>query len=155
MIIRKLKWGNEPDAMLREYSPIIPKGKTLDLGMGEGRNSIFLAKAGFEVEGIDILQEDVGRCLEIAKQEGVKVKAIVGDFRNIDIPKNKYALIVCAWSLNFLKKSESQEIFSKIKKGIKRGGSIYIGVLSTDDPGCKRLKSTLEELEENTFFLQS
>ena len=37
-------WGLEPDWELRAYLEVIPKGKALDLGIGEGRNALFLAK---------------------------------------------------------------------------------------------------------------
>lgn len=47
-------WGLEPDHLLKDYARLIPKGMVLDLGIGEGRDALFLAKMGYEVEGIDI-----------------------------------------------------------------------------------------------------
>ena len=39
--------------LLTFYSAIKQKGKLLDLGCGQGRDAIALAKIGFEVTGID------------------------------------------------------------------------------------------------------
>ncbi len=56
-------WGLKPDPLLVKYLPQIPKGKALDIGAGEGRNSFFLAKEGFEVEAIDIVKEGLKNVL--------------------------------------------------------------------------------------------
>jgi hypothetical protein len=38
---RKFYWGLKPDSLLIKYLSLIPKGKALDIGAGEGRNSVF------------------------------------------------------------------------------------------------------------------
>lgn len=49
-------------------------GKVLDIGIGEGRNALFFAKQGFAVEGIDISETAVERCLELSKEESIAFK---------------------------------------------------------------------------------
>lgn len=112
-------WGLKPDHVLVDYGSLVPKGSVLDLGMGEGRNSFFFAKMGYEVEGYDISQTAIERCIERAKNENLKVKAEVKDLREVDIPKGRYSLIIAAWVLNFFKKTEAEEIIRKIKEGLK------------------------------------
>ena len=41
-------WGLNPNGNLVQFLPLIPKGKILDIGAGEGRNALFLAKHGFQ-----------------------------------------------------------------------------------------------------------
>jgi len=48
-----LLWGMKPNPYVVKIPEIISSGNTLDIGVGEGRNAIFLAKRGFEVTGID------------------------------------------------------------------------------------------------------
>ena len=48
------KHSLEPAQFLVENVDILPKSRVLDVAMGNGRNSIYLAKLGFCVEGIDI-----------------------------------------------------------------------------------------------------
>lgn len=148
----ELLWGLKPDHVLIEYASLVPKGAVLDLGIGEGRNSLFFAKMGFEVEGIDISKTAVERCVERAKDADLKVKVEVGDLKEVDVPRGRYSLVIAAWILNFFKKVEAEEIVGKIKNGLKKDGFVYVAMLSLDDPGYARAKKTLEAVEENTFY---
>ncbi len=64
----KQLWGSEPDHVLTEYANPVPSGHILDLGIGEGRNSLFGAELGYSVEGIDISEVAVGRCMEALRK---------------------------------------------------------------------------------------
>ncbi len=44
----------EPALFLVENIKLLPKGRVLDIAMGAGRNAIYLAKLGFDVEGVEI-----------------------------------------------------------------------------------------------------
>lgn len=145
-------WGLKPDHILIDYASLVPKGKVLDLGIGEGRNSLFFAKMGYEVEGVDISQTAIERCIERAKNTNLKLKAEVRNLKEIDIPEGTYSLIIAAWVLNFFKKTESEEIMRKINNGLKKDGFVYIGLFSLDDPGYERAKKRLEVVGENTFY---
>ena len=146
-------WGLEPDWELRVYLKVIPKGKALDLGIGEGRNALFLAKNGFEVEGIDLSREAVKRCNDLARREGLTVQAQVADVREFHIPEKTYTCIVCAYVLNFLKRSEAKVLIERIKAGLVPGGVAYVAAFSTEDPGYRRCKEQgLPEVEPNTFY---
>lgn len=69
-----------PNTWLREHHRTIPRGgRVLDLAMGSGRNSVFLALAGYRVEGEDILPEAVEFARRLAKRHRVEVEARVGD----------------------------------------------------------------------------
>jgi len=49
----------EPSRFLVENVGILPKGRALDVAMGRGRNALYLALMGFQVEGVDISPEAV------------------------------------------------------------------------------------------------
>lgn len=147
-----LLWGLQPDHLLIKYAKLIPKGKVLDLGIGEGRNALFLAKMGYEVEGIDISETAIERCAKRAKDANLRVNARVEDLRRLDIPPSKYSLIIAAWVFQFLRKSEVKEVITKIKNGLRKDGLVYIGTFSLDDPGYKKAKQNLKVVEQNTFY---
>ena len=148
----KSLWGLEPDHVLAKYSRLIPRGNVLDLGIGEGRNALFFAKMGYEVEGVDISSTAIERCAERAKNANLRIKLDVKDLRETDIPEGRYSLIIAAWVLNFFKRIEIEEIVKDVKNGLKGGGFFYTGVLSVEDPGYESAKKDLPLLEENTFF---
>lgn len=43
----------EPAKFLVENIDLLPRGRALDIAMGSGRNAVYLAKIGFQVEGVD------------------------------------------------------------------------------------------------------
>ena len=148
------KWGLKPDFLLVHFSDLFPKGNVLDLGMGEGRNALFLAEKGFNVEGIDLSETAIERCLQLAKERSLNIKAYVGDLRDLRVQTNKYSLIIAAGAtLNFLKRKEIETIADRMRNGVKKGGFIYISVISTSDPQYEKLKSQQTPVEENTFYV--
>lgn len=148
------KWGLKPDFILTHYLDLFPRGTVLDLGMGEGRNALFLAKRGFDVEGIDLSRTAVERCLQMAREKNVNISAHVGDLRKFKIQRDKYSLIIAAGaSLNFFKKSEIEGIIAKIKKGVRKEGFVFVSVASIDEPLYRKLRSQQTPIEENTFYI--
>lgn len=65
-------WGLKPDPILIEYARLAPNGRLLDLGIGEMRNALFLAKMGYEVEGVDISPNAIQRRIERAQRRHQK-----------------------------------------------------------------------------------
>ena len=108
----------EPARFLVENRELLPKGRALDLAMGKGRNAIFLAKMGFEVEGVDISPEAVNAALESAEKAGVMIKAQVADLeKDFHIKAEAYDVIIC---FNYLQRS----LITEMKNGLRCGGMI-------------------------------
>ena len=51
----------------------------LDLGCGQGRDALFIARKGHAVVGVNISKTGVGQMLEDAKQEELDISGIVAD----------------------------------------------------------------------------
>ena len=102
-------WGLKPSPVLIKLLPKISKGKALDIGAGEGRNSIFLAKNGFKVEAIDLTEQGLKKLTNYAKQHHLKITTKAIDVRRFDFTKNRYSLVLAINSLNFLKLSEARK----------------------------------------------
>lgn len=142
----KGSYGDEPEHLLIEYINLIDKGKVLDLGVGTGRNSLFLSSIGYDVEGVDIVDENIKNYLEKSKELQLNVDGTVADIREFEIKENEYSLIIVSWVLNFFKKSEIDMIIEKIKKGLKPKGIVYFGAFSIlDDFYIKNLDKACEE----------
>lgn len=151
---QRFYWKLKPEKGLKKVLKYVPKGMALDIGAGEGRNSIFLVKNGFEVEAIDKIKEGLEKCRKLAKKYNLPIKTRVIDIRKFRFEKNKYSLILSIASLDFLKFSEIQKIMPKIKKSLKKDGVFYLIVFSTKDPLFKDYKEKkLRMVEENTFYL--
>ena len=105
----------EPSRLLVDFIPALPVGRALDLACGEGRNSIYLASKGFDVDAIDISDATLNKGRAAAG--GLKINFVVADLEVFQIPENSYDLII---NFNYLQRS----IVPGIKRGLKAGGYI-------------------------------
>jgi 2-polyprenyl-3-methyl-5-hydroxy-6-metoxy-1,4-benzoquinol methylase len=148
----KQLWSLNPDSKLMQYFNLVELGDVLDLGIGEGRNSLPFAMNGFYIDGVDISETAINRCKENFNLENLAANLTITDLRHFIIEKNKYTLIIAANVLNFFRKADINELIEKIKLGIRDGGIIYLSAFSTLDPTYKFLKENQREFEENTFY---
>jgi len=70
---------HQPAQFLTENIDLLPRGHALDVAMGTGRNAIYLAKMGFEVEGVDTSYQAIEEALARAREVGVSIKTRVED----------------------------------------------------------------------------
>ena len=144
------------NSLINKYIEHIPKGRVLDLGVGDGRNAIFLSKKGFMFEGVDISDSLVRKLKDINELEKLGIDFKVCDVRKFDIIEDSYTFIICTSVMHFFRKAEVKELIENMKKGLKIGGYVYISVFSTQDPTyAKRLKSNKVELVgDNEIYLK-
>ena len=109
--------GAEANPFLRRSIRLLPRGKALDLAAGEGRNAVFLASRGFEVEAVDISREGLRKARRLAKAQGVRIKTTAADLDHHRIPKESYDLIIDFYFLD-------RRLIPRMKRGLKRGGRI-------------------------------
>ena len=141
------KFPSKLDLELKRYLNLVPGKKVLDLGIGQGRNSIPLAELGFNVTGVDYST----KCLEICKNTCNKLNLVQSDIRTFDIEKYKYDMILSGYVLHFLHKNDSYQIIKNIKNNIKNNGIVYISVFSLEDPKFSKhsTSSDFEILDNN------
>jgi SAM-dependent methyltransferase len=58
-------------------------GRALDVGCGSGRDAVYLAKRGWQVTAVDLVDAAIARARQRAAQEGVAVEWITGDVSNL------------------------------------------------------------------------
>jgi 2-polyprenyl-3-methyl-5-hydroxy-6-metoxy-1,4-benzoquinol methylase len=117
---------HRPAQFLVENIDLLPRGRALDIAMGNGRNAIYLAKMGFEVEGVDTSLEAVEEALERAQEEGVSIKTRVEDLEKIPyIEEETYDLVIC---FNYLQRS----LMPQIKNWVKFGGMLVYETFIVD-----------------------
>lgn len=109
--------GKEPNPFLKKHLPLLPKGKTLDIASGEGRNAVFLGQHGFEVDAVDISEKGLRKARKLAKERGVKINTFRVDLDQYHIEKERYDLIA---NFYFLRR----RLIPRMKQGLKKGGRV-------------------------------
>lgn len=149
-------YGREPAEFVRQHVGELPIGKALDIAMGEGRNAVFLAKKGFQVEGVDYSEVALRKARHLAKESRVTIRTVNADLNHYKIKTGEYDVIL---NINYLQRS----LIPQIKKGLKPGGVVVFENWTTEqlknpnaqsiprdwllEPGeLKRLFSDLEVL---------
>ncbi len=122
---REYVYGKEPIKFLEEKIGLLVKGKALVLAMGEGRNAVFLAKNGFDVDGCDVSDKAIEKSKLLARESGVTLNAFAADLEEYKIPANTYDLVTCFYYLQ-------RDLMPQIKDGLKKGGMVILETYSID-----------------------
>lgn len=153
----KLKWDRkyqettsllkdrEPSENLKKIVEKIKGRKALDVASGAGRNSIYLAINGFDVEALDISQI----ALDVLNNKGFKnISCKLVDLDEYEIPKSSYDLIVMT---NFL----DRNLIPKLSAALKINGVLFIETYMEDELNEKPSSNPdflLKKDELKTFF---
>jgi SAM-dependent methyltransferase len=133
-----LPWDSEtPDLHLRraiEEHNVKP-GKALEIGCGTGTNSIWLAKHGFEVTGLDISQTAIVKAEAKAAAAGVKCHFLEGDFLVDQVPGAPFVFVFDRGCLHVFESAEERSRFaSRVCNLLSPEGLWYSLSGSTDGP---------------------
>ena len=109
--------GREPNPFLKTHLRRVSGGKALDIASGEGRNAVFLARQGFDVDAVDISEKGLQKTRQLAREMGVRVRTIQADLDTYPIEEDRYDLIA---NFYFLRRS----LLRRLKRGLHQGGKI-------------------------------
>ncbi len=120
----ELYWGNQPSTIARLLFMMYPpqEGQSLlDIGCGEGRDSLFFARNGFRVTGFDSSAEGIAKSRALAEEQGVPVEFFQADINEyrLDAP---YDVMVASGTLHYIPPILRREIISNYKQFTTPGG---------------------------------
>lgn len=124
---------NAAKFLIENYHYIPPKSTILDVGMGEGRNAVFLAQKGYSVTGIDISSVAVKKAHMLAKERNVNIKTITASALKYNIPENSYDAIICFYYLD-------RALIQKMKKWLRPGGVLIFEAYTERQRTIKKME---------------
>jgi tellurite methyltransferase len=119
-------------------------GYALDIGCGDGRNTLFLAENGFQVIAIDNSKVAIDKLQKISVERKLNIQTIIADLSRFDFENGKYSLIIANTIIDHLDKDDGDELIIKLKKALKKGGIIFASVFTENDPGNRKLVASSE-----------
>jgi SAM-dependent methyltransferase len=137
----------DPSEILKRYVGTFPEGRALDVATGTGRNAVFLAERGYEVDAVDRSREGLRIARENARERGVadRMEWIQTDVPNHAFPEGTYDVITISYY-------RAVDRFPDIKEALAPGGVLYVEhhLRSTDEaaagPSSDRYRFASNEL---------
>ena len=100
-------------------------GAAVDLGMGEGRNAVFLASKGWQVTGVDFSPEAIKQAKARAAAAHVPIEAIVQDLDAFELGQAKWDLIALFYMHGWFHESK-HDVPRLLVDALKPGGLLVI-----------------------------
>lgn len=117
-------YGKEPNEFLKINLEGLAAGKILFAGEGEGRNSVYAASRGWEVDAVDSSTAGKEKALKLASEKNVFVNYQLADLRNFEFGENIYDAIVLIY-LHF-SEEDRIDVHKKLISALKPGGIIIL-----------------------------
>jgi SAM-dependent methyltransferase len=113
-----------PDENLVSYfhNGCLKKGKVLELGCGNGRNSVFFAMHGCTVDAVDISDVAIAWGKELALKNNGTINFICKSVHELELVEDKYDIIYDAGCLHHITPHRRIGYINFIKKALKPGG---------------------------------
>ena len=111
----------EPSPVLCAYAPSIPDGRALDVAAGTGRNAVYLAGVGYDVDALDASREGLATIRERATERDIAdaVTTIHADATTYELPTARYELITMSFY-------HSLDRFSDLSAALVPGGYLFV-----------------------------
>jgi len=119
------RFNTNPNAFLVEMAKDRKPGKALDVGMGQGRNAIWLAQQGWDVTGFDPAEQAVAAARATAAKLGVKITTEIKGYEDFDFGESR-------WDLVLLSYVGGREMNKTVIRSLKPGGIVVIEAFHRD-----------------------
>ncbi|HMO48432.1 MAG TPA: class I SAM-dependent methyltransferase [Rubrivivax sp.] len=119
-------FGTEPNAWLREHAGVWQPGqRVLCVADGEGRNSVWLARRGLQVEAFDIAEAGVAKARRLAAEQGVAVDYQVAGCDGFAWPEASCDGVAAIF-VQFADPVLRERLFARIHNSLKPGGTLLL-----------------------------
>ncbi len=163
---RDYAYGDRPNEFFKTFIDGVEPGRILLPAEGEGRNAVYAANMGWEVDAFDFSLNARKKALELARREGVSIDYLVADIEFHELGEEMYDVIALI-HVHFSPESR-RYIHNKLVNSLRRGGFFILEAFSPEHhqllsggPPDKRLlydiadlKNDFADLEIETLYKQ-
>jgi len=112
------------------------QSEVLDVGCGQGRDALFIARLGHSVTAIDLSPSGISDLQSDADEEGLAILAEVADVREYK-PRKRFGIIVVDRTLHMLNEGERSAVLGNLLELSKPGTHILIADERSNLPSFK------------------
>jgi tellurite methyltransferase len=145
-------FGAEPDSLLVRFQrELSAGGRALDIGAGQGRNALFLARQGIAVDCVDpseVAEEQVWPCV---LGDDLPVRFFPQRFETFVPDVDYYSAVLVFGLMQELPRASIAALVERIEGWTGPGGLVLATAFTTDDPGFAEVARTWREIGKNSF----
>lgn len=119
------RFNTDPNAFLVEMVRGRAPGAALDVGMGQGRNAIYLARQGWNVTGFDPADQAVALARRQAAAAGVTLTTFTQGHEEFQFGSERWDLVVLSYVM-------VRPILDKVHAALKPGGLVVLEAFHRD-----------------------
>lgn len=145
----EVPWDHaDPPPEVLAFVPTLPPGRALDLGCGLGRASIFMARLGWQVDGIDFVPQAITAAQERAASAGVSANVrfhhrAVTDLSFLTGPYTLAIDVGCGHNFN---PAELHAYHAELRRLLQPGGFFLLFAHLNDESAPAETQRWLNEL---------
>ena len=117
------KFSRDPSTLVVKVASARKPGTALDIAMGQGRNAVWLAKAGWKVSGYDISTEALRLANATAAAAGVALDTKLASHEEYELGTAQWDLIVMSYAFTRL---SDLEYMKRVRESLKPGGVLLV-----------------------------
>ena len=145
-------FGKEPERILVKFSNLISKEHpVLDIGSGQGRNTVYLSKSGYSVDAIDTSLFSIQLLEELKETEKLNFRTFHSDYKNYIGNKN-YSAVLLFGLMQILDWEEIDLLIKKISGWLKAGGLLFITSFTTSDESYNIIMKDSKKIGKNSYL---
>jgi SAM-dependent methyltransferase len=145
-------FGRDPDPLLVDHYHLINRsGRVLDVGAGQGRQALFLARQGFGVDAIDPSREAIKTLAEIARSERLAVRTFQRSFDTFFPDTSYYSAILLFGLLQILTWDQIDFLTEMVEIWTHRDSLLFVTAWTLDDPSVDACRETWKTIGRNSF----
>jgi 2-polyprenyl-3-methyl-5-hydroxy-6-metoxy-1,4-benzoquinol methylase len=145
-------FGSQESHLLTRYAEFLPPGgRVLDIGIGQGRNALPLARRGLEVVGIDPSGVAVDSVRAAATKEGLSLTAIQTNFQDFQ-PEVPFDAVLCIGLMQILSQQDGASLIDRLCYWVRPGGVLFFTAWHVDDPEFAELCENWQRLGRRAFY---
>lgn len=131
-----------PSAFLTRLLTARTPGTALDVGMGQGRNALWLAEHGWKVTGFDPSDAALAEAQDQARKRNVKIETVLSTYQQFDFGQEKWDLIVLEYFF-------PRGIVPKLLGALRPNGLVLLEYYHTDAQRTRLIDGTqVDELSK-------
>jgi hypothetical protein len=117
-------YGEAPNDFLRNNIESLPRGRTLCLAEGEGRNAVFLAGVGHDVLAVDQSSVGLAKAQRLAAHRGVAIRTRVADLADYDPGEAAWEAIVSIFA--HVPSAVRRKLHRRVGLALRPGGILIL-----------------------------